>query len=54
MGKWRYGSMHSKRQHQMEMSDQLHALAALPWDKCSWYPLDWRLGGAPELVWRQW
>jgi hypothetical protein len=29
----------------MEVSDQLHALAALPQGKSLWYPLDRRLGG---------
>jgi hypothetical protein len=29
----------------MEVSGQLHALAALPWRKSPWYPLNRRLGG---------
>jgi hypothetical protein len=29
----------------MEVSDQLHALAALPQGRSPWYPLDRRLGG---------
>jgi hypothetical protein len=33
----------------MEVSGQLHALAALPQGKSPWYPLDRRLGG-PRTV----
>jgi hypothetical protein len=29
----------------MEVSGQIHALAALPQGKSPWYPLDRRLGG---------
>jgi len=29
----------------MEVSGQFHALAALPYGKSPWYPLDRRLGG---------
>jgi hypothetical protein len=36
----------------MEVSDQLHAPAALPpQGKSTWYPLDRRLGELPERVW---
>jgi hypothetical protein len=34
----------------MEVNGQLHALAALPPGKSSWYPLDRRLGGTIIII----
>jgi hypothetical protein len=36
----------------MEVSGQLHALAALPQGKSPWYPLDRRLSGPQSRSWR--
>jgi hypothetical protein len=31
-GEWRQGSAHSQALQKMEISDELHVLAALPWE----------------------
>jgi len=38
----------------MEVSDQLHALAALPLGKEPMVPTGQETGWAPEAVWTQW
>jgi hypothetical protein len=42
---WRFSSTHSLTSALDGFSGQLHAPAALPTGKSSWYPLDRRLGG---------
>jgi len=40
IGKWRYNVTHPSPRHYMQVSDQLHASAALPWGKESPLPTE--------------
>jgi hypothetical protein len=51
LGKRRYRAMHSWPWHQMEVSGQLHALAALLPGKEPMVPTEQEAGWAPEPVW---
>jgi hypothetical protein len=55
LGEWWYSFTHSWRRHLMEVSGQLHASGRFtPQGKSPWYPLDRRLGWAPEPVRTRW
>jgi hypothetical protein len=54
MGQWRCTTIHSWSQHQTEMSNQLHALAALLLGKDLAVLIVWEAGWAPEPVWMLW
>lgn len=54
MGEWQYGSIHCYPQHEMVMSDQLHALAVLSLAKEPLVPNGEEPGWALEPLWVLW
>jgi len=54
MGEWMYNSMHSLPRHQIKVSGQLHAPAALTPQKEYPVPIEQKAGWVPEPVWMRW